>query len=108
MKSTKSHKLFDPMPSISASKETPKEIDWNICVLCQQISPEILQCPAQSKRPSAGQGYSTLARNIISFSEIGELPIPIDVGNLDEGSGIEKTLAGHQAKWHKSCYMKFN
>ena len=35
----------------------------------------------------AGQGYSTLSSNIIRFSELHELPIPIDLGRLDEGNG---------------------
>ena len=47
------------------------------------------------------QGYSTLSRNIIHFSELNDLPMSID---LDKGNGIEATLLEHEAKWHKSCH----
>ena len=55
-----------------------------------------------------GQGYSTLSSNIICFIELDELPVPIDIGCLGEGSDIEATLLEHRANWHKSCHWKFS
>lgn len=84
--------------------------DWEKCILCQEATSEHLQCPAESKRSdvSTGRGYFTLSLNIVRFGELDELPMPIDLGRLDEGNGIEATLLKHEAKWHKSCHTKFN
>jgi len=84
--------------------------DWKKCCLCQRITNELLQCPLKSKRLDidVGQGYSTLSANIICLNELQELPIPVDMERLDEGSGIEATLIENKATWHKSCYTKFN
>ena len=92
------------------SKETLVKTDWNKCLLCQEVTSKTLRCPAESKRHDVGtgQGYSTLSLNITRFSEQDELPMPIDLRRLDEGSGIEATLHEHKAKWHKSCHTKFN
>ncbi len=93
-----------------SSKGALVKTDWNKCLLCQKVTPELLRCQANSKccDVGAGQGYSTLSTNIMRFSELRELPMPIDLGRLDEGNGIEATLLEHEAKWHKSCHTKFN
>ena len=36
------------------------------------------------------------------------MPIEVDIKQLDDGSGIEATLAKHHAGWHKSCRLKFS
>ena len=91
----------------SSSGET---IDWDKCIICQKVTSEVLQCPARLKRGvvAIGQGYSTLSSNIIRFIELDKLPVPIDIGRLDEESGIEATLLEHKAKCHKSCHSKFS
>ena len=107
---SKGHQLVDQQQP-GPSKETLVKTDWNKCLFCQEITPEVLRCPAKSKDcdVGAGQGYSTLSSNIICFSEPHKLPIPIiDLGRLDEGNGIEATLLERKAKWHKSCHTKFN
>ena len=50
----------------------------------------------------------TLASNILQFSVIRSLPIPINVEKLDEGGGIAETLMQRKAKLHKSCRNKFS
>ena len=100
-----------PGPSnLSKETDTPTKTDWSICFLCQETTPELLQCPAQSKRHDVilGQGYSSLAKNIRCFNKLQEMPIPIDLRRLEAGSGIEATMLEHQAKWHPSCNRKFN
>ena len=84
--------------------------DWNKCILCQKVTFEQLRCSADSKRHDAGtgKGYPTFTSSIVWFSELDELPMPIDLRRLDEGNGIEATLIEHKAKWHKSCHSKFN
>ena len=55
-----------------------------------------------------GTGYHNLASNILQFSEIRSLPIPINVEKLDEGGRITETLMQRKAKLHKSCRNKFS
>ena len=108
---TKTFHLVDPnQPGPSKETVTPAKTDWSICLLRQEATPELLQCPAQSKRHDVvlGQGYSSLAKNIRRFSELQEMPMPIDLRRLDAGSGMEATMLEHQAKWHPSCNRKFN
>ena len=86
------------------------KIDLNKCLLCQEVTSEVLRCPAESKclDVGAGKGYSTLSLNNTRFSELNELPMPIDLRHLDEGNGVEVTLRKYKAKWHKFCHTKFN
>ena len=42
---------------------------------------------AMPKRHDVGAGYSTLSADLIRFSELNQLPIPIDLSRLDEGNG---------------------
>ena len=71
---------------------------------------ESLQCPADSKRQSdVGAGYKTLASNLVKFSDLGCLPVQIDLSRLDEGGkGIEETFRKNNARWHRICYSCFN
>ena len=69
-----------------------------------------MRCSADFKRRDVGtgKGYSTFTSSIVRFSELDELPMPIDLRRLDKGNGIEATLIEQKAKWHKSCHSKFN
>ena len=49
-----------------------------------------------------------LAKYIPFFNEVNALPIPMDIQLLDDGTGIEATLIGNNAKYHNSCRLKFN
>ena len=55
-----------------------------------------------------GSGHRSLVEQLISFNELGHMPINIDIKQLDDGGGIEATLARNRAGWHKSCRLKFN
>lgn len=91
-------------------KTSPKfeKTDWTKCALCQSDSSEILVCPADSKRKDKGAGYKTFSENILKFHEIGGLPLALDIQRLDEGPGIAETLLSNEAKWHKTCLLKFS
>ena len=84
--------------------------DYRKCILCQKVTSEPLQCPAESKRHDvgAGQGYATFSTNVTLFNDIHEMPMPIDLRRLNEGKGIEVTLLENKGKWHKSCQTQFN
>ena len=108
---SKNHQFLcsqQPGPSSQTPLALPVKTDWNKCVLCQEETSEALQCPAKSKRLDIGAGYSTLSANITRFSELNQLPLPINLSRLDEGYGIETTFKEHGAKWHKSCHTKSN
>ena len=102
--------VIDLQQPSSSMEEPLQSTDWSKCFLCQQVISEILHCSAKSKHSDVGvgQGYSTLARNLMHFNELNNLPMPIDPRRLDEGNGIEATLLEHEAKWYKSCHTKFN
>ena len=53
------------------SRETPVKTNWNRCVLCQEKRP----CNAQTLLLV----NSTLSANLIRFSELNQLPIPIEI-----------------------------
>ena len=35
------------------------------------------------------------------------MSVQINVTHLDHGNGVESTFKEQNAKWHKSCYLKF-
>ena len=83
--------------------ETVGQLRWDLCLLCQALKNEVLQCPNDSKRPDNGIGYISLADILQQFSVQGELPSWLNLAKLDEGAGIAATFSTHCAKWHKSC-----
>ena len=76
------------------------DTDWFKCCLCQGDTIESLI--------SSAEGYQMLAKNISLFYEGNALPIPMDIRRLDDGTGIDATLIGNNAKYHNSCRIKFN
>ena len=93
-------------------KGTPEnsvsKTNWQMCAICQEVTSEALQCPADTKRSDVGAGYKTLAGNIEKFSKLGCMPRDLSLSRLDEGNGIEGTFLANKARWHKSCYALFN
>ena len=79
------------------------QINWSLCIFCQDGPAEGLECPAKSKKGDCGKGYSTLATNLKEFHDAGALP---DSMNLE--SFKVETLIENKASWHKSCRVKFS
>ena len=69
-------------PSTSAAV-VEKDTDWDKCVFFQ-ITGEVLQCPAGSKRSMDGAGHKTRADDLLIFKKIDCLPSSI-VFRLKEG-----------------------
>jgi len=65
--------------------------------LCQQNTKEPLKCPAKSKRADAGAGYRTIAANIVEFNELNDIPINVNIKEIDDGDGIEAAFVAHSA-----------
>jgi len=90
-----------------AAEEKGVVIDWGLCVLCQKSTPENLVDPEKTTEDKKYDGYATLAANLVSFHDIGELsslPFKVDLSALDNlGSGLFNTLKNKSAKYHKSC-----
>ena len=62
---------------VDATTPAPKQpcnTNWGICVLCQEVTREALQCPARSTKVPIGSGYISLARHLIEFRAHGHMP----------------------------------
>ena len=81
-------------------------IDWEQCIVCQQMTDDVPHCPANSKRSDVGTGYETFAKDLKSFQELGQMPVPIDTEKLS--IDLKELFMNHAAKWHKKCRDKFN
>ena len=53
-------------------------------------------------------GYKTLASNILLLHDLSQLSPSIKLDRLDDGDGLEATLIKRQAKYHKTCSLKYN
>lgn len=100
---------MDPtQPSSSKQSKPPPSTNWDICVLCQVVTDEPLQCPLRSTKQSVGSGYVSLTEDLLRFRTLQHKPMDLNLERLDDGDGIESTLKRHKAEWHKRCRLKFN
>ena len=76
-------------------------MDWTQCVVCQQATHEPLRCPLKAGRP--GHKYSSFLKNVSEIRELNQLPVPLGFG---EDINVDQFMS-NQAKWHKSCHLKF-
>ena len=76
------------------------DTNWSKCCLCQGDTIESLI--------SSAEGYQMLAKHIPLCNEVNALPILMDIRRLDDGTGIDATVTGNNAKYHNSCRIKFN
>ena len=69
---------------IAITRICVKNIEWDKCLYCQKEKlNEKLSCPARL----SGVGYTSIAKNLINFSEIGCLPLDIYIYWMREGEG---------------------
>ena len=73
-----------------------KPTDLTLCALCQE----------HSEKESLRDTRRANNRNLKALSELNALPFGINISRLDDGCGISETLAKHDAKWHKNCYVQ--
>ena len=67
---------------IHAVTPAPRKVcttNWAICVLCQQVKREALQCPARSSKTLIGSGYASLVQHLLQFKAHGHTPMDLDV-----------------------------
>ena len=80
-------------------------MDWTQCIICQQITQEMLRCPLNTRGDGdQSKVYNSFLDNVCEFNKLNQLPVPLKFG---EDIDVDKLVA-HEAKWHKSCYLKFN
>lgn len=71
---------------------------WQLCILCQKQTEEILVCPLANPVASRREGaYTEIISLASQFKAIGAAPHP-DV-ELPDGESMQK----NRASWHKSC-----
>ena len=80
-------------------------MDWTLCIVCQKKSQEVLKCPLNAGPTGDNSDvYGTFLTNVKTFEELKQLPVPLNFGqNIDVDQLVE-----NQAKWHKSCHLKFS
>lgn len=97
----KCHVVIDACTS--SPKRAAISTNWDLCVLCQEKTGEVLHCPYASNGKH-GTGYKSLADHLISFSQIGHMPTNIELHQLDDAAkcnlnvykrNLKKGLAQH-------------
>ena len=80
-------------------------MDWDLCIVCQELSSEKLHCPAKSALDQApADVYSAFIDNVMKFKDLNALPVDVDYGE----HGTVQAFVQHNASWHKQCHQKFN
>ena len=86
-----------------------QDINWNMCLLCQEKkkTKDDLQCPGSSHTDNSVpvQAYVTLYSALKEFekAKVIHLPRNVDLSKLN----ID-ILTENNAKWHKSCRVKYS
>lgn len=75
---------------------------WTLCIVCQQQTPEALKCPLKAE--GAGDKSEAFLANMKGFKDLNQLPVTL---KLEQHIDVDQ-LVKNQAKWHKSCHMKFS
>lgn len=83
----------------SCKQETNTIINWKNCVLCQTLTNEKLVKPKCAE---------LLCKNVKEFHELGQLPHALNEYLLANLNDLKNIFSQKQAKWHKSCYLKYN
>ena len=92
---------------LSKPSPTPKRTR-SFVFFAKHETEEALRCPAKSTKTPDGSGYVSLAKNLLQFQDLGQMPLELNLDRLNDGSGVEATLKSNNAQWHKTCRLKFN
>ena len=94
-----------PAPSTSTY---PAQTNWKLCIICQEDNSEALTSPSLSTRQEIGSGFSSLAGNLIKFSELVQLPGTLNLERLNEDHGIEAAMVANNVQYHHTYRLKYN
>ena len=104
----KSFRLVENHEITKSAAANSRPLDWNKCIFCQEDSAENVRCPADSVDKLNDSGYTSIVASLTAFCDLGCLPPNIDMTEMDDGDGLEKTFTQRKAKFHKTCRLKFN
>ena len=86
-------------------------LDWGMCIICQsEQKSEKVRCPANNNNKlEAFRAYETFSETLVQFQGLDSLPSGSVLGQFI-ASGVDAKTAFQQnaAKWHRSCYIKYN
>ena len=109
---SRSFKLIEPhcaeAEAQSTSVQPVTETDWSLYAIYQEMMQESLTSPSQNTCQDKGSSYSILAGHLSRFNELGLLPRSFLLRRLDEGSGVEAALSANNARYHKTCRLRYN
>ena len=74
------------------------EHNWKLCLLCQEDK--------KNEKLSYSYDYASSAEMLIDVNEIGTMPFNFDFDQLNDGSGVQQTLAKKHARYHRPCKLK--
>ena len=77
-------------------------MDWRQCIICSKKGGD-LKCPAKSLQNNGLEVYEKFLNNVAEFKQLGHLPVEVDF----KTEGNASTFLEKEAKWHKSCHLKF-
>jgi len=89
---------------------SPSEIEWQKCVLCQddQLN-EKLQCPFNnSNRTAVETGYVNFSTKLQAFHDLGSARLGPVWSLFGKEVPPAVVLEQNAARWHRSCYLKYN
>ena len=87
------------MESESPSSSTDKQINWTLCMFCQEVKGEPLVNP---------KIYENISQNITAFYNMKQMPIQVNLPFMENSEKLKQALIANSAKWHKSCNMQFS
>ena len=80
-------------------------MDWKVCLICQRCTSEDVRCPLTAPGDDdKSKVYASILANVNKFRRLNQLPVPL---KFEKDITVE-LLVDYQAKWHKSCHLKFN
>jgi len=84
-----------------------RDIDWELCTICQIQTNEKLECPADLKRKGYDpvKTYQNITTNINRFRELNSLPSDFILSTETCSSDLFTSM---KAKFHKLCRNKFS
>lgn len=76
---------------------------WEQCIICQKNTKEALRCPKKAYSFDANT-YKVFLDSVLEFKTLDSLPVQpcFDIDNITADE-----LVQNEAKWHKSCHIKF-
>ena len=80
-------------------------MNWELCIVCQKKTSEAVRCPLKAEGPGDKSGaYVSFIENVDEFKRLNQMPVPLCFG---EDVDVDQ-LIKNEAKWHKSCHLKFS